>query len=92
MLASRESVLQKAALDSRRIVDLERTAYKVGRADLRSVNQSLLAANAIEVTLLHVRRERLSQRVGLHLALGGSFGAVPGEADAAPGSAPGGTP
>jgi outer membrane protein TolC len=77
ILASRENLLQAAARDSRRVVDLQREAYRVGKADLRTVTQSLLAANATEVTLLHVRRERLNQRVGLHLALGGSFDAVP---------------
>src|SRR6478672_4857744 len=43
ILASRESVLQGAARDSRRVVDLQREAYRIGRADLRTVTQSLLA-------------------------------------------------
>ena len=92
VLASREAVLQKAAEDSRRVVGLEREAYRVGQADLRSVTQSLLAANAIEVTLLHLRRERLNQRVGLHLALGGSFATAPAGTDAARDGAPVGGP
>ena len=77
ILAAREDLLQAAARDSRRVVGLQREAYRVGKADLRTVTQSLLAANATEVTLLHVRRERLAQRVGLHMALGGSFDAAP---------------
>ena len=54
------------------------------RVDLRTVTQSLLTANATEVTLLHIRRERLNQRVDLHLALGGSFDGAPAAAVAAP--------
>ncbi|MGY3264854.1 TolC family protein [Lysobacter sp. HA35] len=73
ILASRETLLAGAARDSRHLVDLQRQAYRVGKVDMRTVTQSLLTANATEVTLLHVRRERLNQRVDLHLALGGSF-------------------
>ncbi|GAB1596067.1 TolC family protein [Lysobacter claricitrinus] len=73
ILASRETLLAGAARDSRRVVDLQRQAYRVGKVDMRTVTQSLLTANATEVTLLHIRRERLNQRVDLHLALGGSF-------------------
>lgn len=80
ILAARETLLQNAARDSRRVVDLQRESYRVGKTDLRSVTQSLLTANATEVTLLHVRRERLAQRVGLHMALGGSFDAAPAAA------------
>ena len=80
ILAARETLLRNAARDSRRVVDLQREAYRVGKADLRTVTQSLLTANATEVTLLHVRRERLAQRVGLHMALGGSFDAAPAAA------------
>jgi len=87
VLASRESLLQAATSDSRRVVGLQREAYRIGKVDLRTVTQSLLAASATEVTLLHVRRERLNQRVGLHLALGGSFDATPAAVLPAPADA-----
>ncbi|AXK71791.1 TolC family protein [Lysobacter sp. TY2-98] len=86
ILASRESLLAAAATDSRRVVDLQREAYRVGKVDMRTVTQSLLTANATQITLLHVRRERLNQRVDLHLALGGSFDNAPAAAMPAPAS------
>lgn len=83
-LRSREGILQDAAADSRRATGLEETSYRVGKSDLRAVVQRQLAANATEVALLAVRRERLVRRVDLYLALGGDF-APPQEAQSAVG-------
>ncbi|MES5814105.1 efflux transporter outer membrane subunit [Pseudoxanthomonas sp. Soil82] len=77
VLAERERILAEAADASRDVTRLEQDAYRVGKSDLRAVNQRQLAQWAAEVTLLHVRRERLARRVDLHLALGGSFGEAP---------------
>ena len=63
---------------------LEQDAYRVGKSDLRAVNQRQLAQWAAEVALLNVRRERLVRRIDLHLALGGNFGEVPPAAASAP--------
>jgi outer membrane protein TolC len=76
-LRAREDILQAAAADSRRATGLEEIAFRVGSSDLRGVVQRQLAANATEVALLAVRRERLVRRVDLHLALGGDFAPEP---------------
>ena len=75
ILGERERLLEQAAAASGDVQRLEETAYRIGKSDLRAVNQRQLATRAAEVALLSVRRERLSRRVDLHLALGGSFDA-----------------
>jgi NodT family efflux transporter outer membrane factor (OMF) lipoprotein len=77
VLAERERILGDAAAASRDATRLEQDAYRVGKSDLRAVNQRQLAQRAAEVALLNVRRERLVRRIDLHLALGGSFGEAP---------------
>jgi multidrug efflux system outer membrane protein len=49
------------------------TRYRVGSADLRSVQQQQLQLAAAKTSLLRVQSEQLVQRVNLYLALGGSF-------------------
>jgi outer membrane protein, multidrug efflux system len=72
-LAEREQLLQSIVADSQRTLDLEQTSYRVGKTDLRSVQQQQLNLFAARLSLLRVQSEQLSQRVNLHLALGGSF-------------------
>lgn len=72
-LATREALLRQATDDSRRAAGLTETSYRVGKSDLRDVMNRQLSANAAEVALLAVRRERLVRRIDLHLALGGDF-------------------
>lgn len=72
-LATREELLRVAAEDSRRAAGLMEDSYRIGKSDLRDVMNRQLSANAAEVALLAVRRERLVRRVDLHLALGGDF-------------------
>jgi NodT family efflux transporter outer membrane factor (OMF) lipoprotein len=81
VLAERERILGDAAAAGRQATRLEQDAYRVGKSDLRAVNQRQLAQWAAEVALLNVRRERLVRRIDLHLALGGSFGDAPLAAD-----------
>ena len=76
-LATREELLRVSAADSRRAAGLTETSYRIGKSDLRDVMNRNLSANAAEVALLAVRRERLVRRVDLHLALGGDFVAAP---------------
>jgi outer membrane protein TolC len=59
--------------DNQRALELEQTSYRVGKADLRAVQQQQLNLYAASVALLGVQGEQLAQRVNLHLALGGSF-------------------
>jgi outer membrane protein TolC len=72
-LTEREQLLQRAVTDNRRALELVETSYRTGRADLRAVQQQLLDLQAARLSLLRVQSEQLSQRVNLHLALGGGF-------------------
>lgn len=67
--------------DHQRALELARTSYDVGKTDLRAVQQQQLNVYAASLALLGVQSERLSQRVNLHLALGGSFTELPSPQD-----------
>ena len=66
-------LLQSARADDQRALDLAQTSYRVGRTDLRAVQQQQLNVYAARLASLRVQSEQLAQRVNLHLALGGSF-------------------
>jgi outer membrane protein, multidrug efflux system len=72
-LAERVQLLQRIVADNQRALDLVQQSYRIGKTDLRSVQQQQLSLFAARVSMLRVRSEQLSQRVNLHLALGGSF-------------------
>jgi NodT family efflux transporter outer membrane factor (OMF) lipoprotein len=72
-LADRDIILQRAVAENQRALELAETRYRVGSADLRSVRQQQLEVYAARMNLLRVQAEQLSQRVNLHLSLGGSF-------------------
>lgn len=72
-LGEREDVLLRVLADSERALVLVNTNYSVGSEDLRSVQQQQLAVHTARLVLFRVQGEQLSQRVNLHLALGGSF-------------------
>jgi NodT family efflux transporter outer membrane factor (OMF) lipoprotein len=72
-LADREQLLGKAVADNRRALELVQTSYRTGKADMRAVQSQLLDLQSARLTLLRVQSEQLSQRVNLHLALGGGF-------------------
>jgi len=72
-MRDRERILTAQLADSQRAVELARTRYKVGSADLRVVEQRELVLNANRSVLLRVQAEQRVQRINLHLALGGSF-------------------
>jgi outer membrane protein TolC len=72
-LAERDQILRRAAADNQRALDLTQTSYRVGKADLRAVQQQQLSVYAARLALLRVQSEQLAQRANLHLALGGSF-------------------
>ncbi len=74
MLADRERLIQASLADKQQLLRLDETAYRIGKSDLRSVSQSRMAVQVAEAAALHLHRERLTQRVTLHLALGGDFG------------------
>jgi len=72
-LAGREPVLRQALTDNEQALALAQTSYRVGRGDLRAVQQQQLSVHSARLALLRVQSEQLAQRVNLHLALGGSF-------------------
>lgn len=72
-LAEREQLLEQNVTDNQRALELAQSAYRVGKGDLRNVQQQQLNLYAAQLTQLRVQSEQLSQRANLHLALGGSF-------------------
>jgi multidrug efflux system outer membrane protein len=76
-LAEREQLLQRTVTDNQRALELAQTSYRVGRIDLRVVQQQQLSVYSARLTLLRVQSEQLAQRANLHLALGGSFEVPP---------------
>ena len=60
-------------LHNQRALDLAHIQYRVGKIDLRVVEQRQLALYGALTSRLQVQSEQLAQRVNLHLALGGSF-------------------
>jgi multidrug efflux system outer membrane protein len=79
-LRDREAILAENIKDNQRALDLAQIQYKVGKIDLRVVEQRQLALYGALTSLLQVQSEQLAQRVNLHLALGGSFEAADKEA------------
>ncbi len=72
-LTERQALLVQAVADNERALVLTEDSYRVGKSDLRAVQQQLISLQSSRQTLLRVESERLSQRTTLHLALGGSF-------------------
>jgi NodT family efflux transporter outer membrane factor (OMF) lipoprotein len=72
-LREREELLQRTVADNQRALELTQTSYRVGKTDLRAVQQQQLSVYSARLTLLRVQSEQLAQRAYLHLSLGGSF-------------------
>jgi outer membrane protein, multidrug efflux system len=72
-LEERETILTAAVNDAERALRLSEIRYRVGKGDLRSVEEQQLAYHSSRMNLLRVQSERRVQRVNLHLALGGDF-------------------
>lgn len=75
--ADRETILARSVQENARALELANVRYRVGAADLRTVQQQQLDLTSARAALLRVQADRLVQRVNLHLALGGSFDAQP---------------
>jgi NodT family efflux transporter outer membrane factor (OMF) lipoprotein len=86
-LVDRDKTLAQVLSDSERALALAQTSYRVGRGDLRAVQQQQLNVHAARLASLRVQSEQLAQRVNLHLVLGGSF-AKGGDAVPPPSNAP----
>ena len=74
-LQTRRPLLERAVSENQRALDLAETRYRVGSDDLRAVEQQQLRLFGAKSALVRVDSEQFVQRVNLHLALGGSFGA-----------------
>ena len=72
-LTEREPLLRQKLADNQRALQLVQEAYRVGQGDLRAVQEQQLAVHTARLALLRVQSEQLSQRVKLHLALGGGW-------------------
>jgi outer membrane protein, multidrug efflux system len=79
-LDRRYEVLARSVQANERALGFVRVRYDVGSADLRAVQNQLLALHASRSSFLGVRAQQLVQRVNLHLALGGGFEAAPAAA------------
>ncbi|HWS25815.1 MAG TPA: efflux transporter outer membrane subunit [Xanthomonadales bacterium] len=72
-LADRVGLLAQVLADQETTLKYEQELFRIGRQDLRAVQQQQMAVQAARMSLLRVQSEQLIQRVNLHLALGGSF-------------------
>lgn len=72
-LADRVGLLAQVLADQETTLKYEQELFRVGRQDLRAVQQQQMAVQSARMSLLRVQSEQLIQRVNLHLALGGSF-------------------
>ena len=72
-LATWEQQLQRANEDARAAQEIAEDRYDAGLSDLLIVLEAQRRALEVEGQYWNVRRERLSRRVDLHLALGGGF-------------------
>ncbi|MDD3311372.1 TolC family protein [Pseudodesulfovibrio sp.] len=82
-LAERETYLETAVSESGESFRLSEMQYKVGRTDLFKTLDLQSKWIGSRITLLDVQRERLDNRVDLHLALGGSMEGSPDSGQAA---------
>ncbi len=74
-LEERVALLAQVVADQERTLELDQASFRVGRQDLRAVQQQQVQLQSARMALLRAQSEQLIQRVNLHLALGGSFAA-----------------
>lgn len=72
-LEERVALLSQVVADQERTLELDQASFRVGRQDLRAVQQQQVHVQSARMALLRAQSEQLIQRVNLHLALGGSF-------------------
>lgn len=82
-LAQRERLLKQVVQDQEKALELANLSYRIGNQDLRNVLQQQVSLQQAQITLLTVQSDQLSQRVNLHLILGGSFEQRPDEQEVA---------
>ncbi|MOA63878.1 hypothetical protein D3C78_1897610 [compost metagenome] len=72
-MAQRERSIQRQFSESRRALELARVQRQIGQFDDFDVLQRKRDLLRVQSDLMHIRAQRLVQRVNLHLALGGRF-------------------
>lgn len=72
-LRDRDALLARTIADNERALELAQIQFRVGKVDLRVVEQRQLALYSARTAHLRLQTERLAQRANLYLALGGSF-------------------
>lgn len=72
-LAIQADLLNQVVTEQTKARDLMQSSFKVGRTDLRAIEQAQMNLFAAKSDALRIQTEQLIQRVNLHLALGGSF-------------------
>lgn len=73
LFKEREGYLQAAVDEGGDAYRITKAQYKAGRVDLLALLQTQISLLSARSALIAIRNERLSERVNLHLALGGSF-------------------
>jgi NodT family efflux transporter outer membrane factor (OMF) lipoprotein len=81
-LHDREPLLSAAVQQNDNALALEKTRYRVGSTDMRSVLQQQMALYSSRSGLLRIQADQHVNRVSLYVALGGGFGAAPALASA----------
>lgn len=77
LLARRLRYAQRALADRTRAVQLAIEQYRAGRRDLLWVEQLQAEQLVVEAKVIKLRNTQITNRIRLHLALGGSFDAAP---------------
>lgn len=80
-LRDRDALLARNIVDNERALELVQTQFRIGKVDLRAVEQRQLALYSARTAHLRVQTDRLAQRANLYLALGGTFEAPAPAAD-----------
>lgn len=72
-LTDRYALLEQLVVENERALKLAEIQYRIGKVDSRVVQTEQLKLYSARVQLISAQAERLTQRVNLHLALGGKF-------------------
>ena len=73
LLGQREDLLGAVVEENAKALELSRTEYDVGKIGFENVLLVQASWVAARIGMVNIQRQRLFQRVNLHLALGGSF-------------------
>ena len=73
LLESREMFIESAVVNYKGAFDMAQKQYDVGQVDLLSTLQMQAKWVSSRVSLLRIKNQRLTERINLHLALGGDF-------------------